>query len=582
MTKLKFGLTYLSSAASFLIFAAEAGAQPTIHVDPPVVFSEQPIPAGGNWSQSVTVRNDGYTALEITGIEVVELGGGPAGWLSVTPTSLTVQPGPANAQQIEVRIDASRCDLSTYLSGELRIVSNATSGNGIVFAYAGVTNPAQEVHWDTVMTHQGMFDPNNKPGVECVALTMSDCGAFGLPGWNDLGLDYYASGTECGDRDADRVYLNSGSPFVMIKDGDNVSLTTSIYQSGTLKPYHWRQASGSPGMSGGPEWYFDFVFVGRLVNRDTTIGLERTFYAPRSYNLEDVTDFIVCHTVIYSVDGQPHDHVTVGDVIDWNVPSERVNSNTSGSYNERFTYVQGTDTSGASCQAQANRYATEILWGFYTSAENPDYYCGLHSLPPNIRALGQWLLEDTVAYRDGTPLTPAQPNPRVWWEETSVPGWTHDSMAKDQAIWLTYQRDFTLSATDTLNFWTSLLTVRNGTLPNLAEQACDSKLWWKGNLSGCSYPASCCDGRVGDVDGSGMCWEDVSISDVSALIDAKFITGACILSGPNVNIPCLARADINQSGGVNPTCDDITISDISILIDYLFITGPTLVLPYCF
>jgi len=36
----------------------------------------------------------------------------------------------------------------------------------------------------------------------------------------------------------------------------------------------------------------------------------------------------------------------------------------------------------------------------------------------------------------------------------------------------------------------------------------------------------------------------------------------------------LAEGDTNQSGGPDPTCDDITISDISILIDYLFITGP--------
>jgi hypothetical protein len=35
----------------------------------------------------------------------------------------------------------------------------------------------------------------------------------------------------------------------------------------------------------------------------------------------------------------------------------------------------------------------------------------------------------------------------------------------------------------------------------------------------------------------------------------------------------LLEADINQSGGESPTCGDITISDISQLIDYLFITG---------
>jgi len=60
------------------------------------------------------------------------------------------------------------------------------------------------------------------------------------------------------------------------------------------------------------------------------------------------------------------------------------------------------------------------------------------------------------------------------------------------------------------------------------------------------------------------------------MIDAKFITGSC-----EGILGCLAEADINQSGGVNPTCDDITIGDIAILIDYLFITGPSLGLPPC-
>lgn len=86
--------------------------------------------------------------------------------------------------------------------------------------------------------------------------------------------------------------------------------------------------------------------------------------------------------------------------------------------------------------------------------------------------------------------------------------------------------------------------------------------------------ACCCIGRVGDANGAGG--DEPTIGDVSVLIDAKFITGAC-----EGIIPCLPEADINESGGANPTCDDITIGDISILIDYLFISGPSLGLPNC-
>jgi len=89
-----------------------------------------------------------------------------------------------------------------------------------------------------------------------------------------------------------------------------------------------------------------------------------------------------------------------------------------------------------------------------------------------------------------------------------------------------------------------------------------------------SYQQSCCVGRVGDPNGSGE--DEPTISDISMLIDAKFIATTC-----DGIIACLAEADVNQSGGAVPSCDDITIGDIAILIDYLFITGPTLGLPGC-
>jgi len=89
---------------------------------------------------------------------------------------------------------------------------------------------------------------------------------------------------------------------------------------------------------------------------------------------------------------------------------------------------------------------------------------------------------------------------------------------------------------------------------------------------------TCCVGRVGDA--NGQSGDEPTISDISTLIDAKFITGTC--GGDPPKIACLAEADSNQSGGADPTCDDITISDISKLIDYLFITGPeTATLPDC-
>ena len=79
----------------------------------------------------------------------------------------------------------------------------------------------------------------------------------------------------------------------------------------------------------------------------------------------------------------------------------------------------------------------------------------------------------------------------------------------------------------------------------------------------------CCVGTVGDVNGEGG---DVpTIGDVSLMIDFLFISG----TPPT----CMAEADVNQSGGLNPLRLDISIADVAMLIDHLFISGVPL--PNC-
>jgi hypothetical protein len=93
--------------------------------------------------------------------------------------------------------------------------------------------------------------------------------------------------------------------------------------------------------------------------------------------------------------------------------------------------------------------------------------------------------------------------------------------------------------------------------------------YWKGPVTARS---SCCVLRTGDANCSGG--DEPTIGDFSTLIDFLFISG---------NPPCcIPEADVNQSGGANPTLSSITISDCSYLQDYLFITGPSLGLPNCY
>ena len=92
----------------------------------------------------------------------------------------------------------------------------------------------------------------------------------------------------------------------------------------------------------------------------------------------------------------------------------------------------------------------------------------------------------------------------------------------------------------------------------------------------------CCVGRVGDANGVGG--DDPTIGDVSLMIDALFITAS---ETPLTTPPaCMDEADVNLSA-LNapvhwpPVYEDITIGDISALIDALFITADLNILPSC-
>ena len=153
---------------------------------------------------------------------------------------------------------------------------------------------------------------------------------------------------------------------------------------------------------------------------------------------------MVLYTKVYSGDGQAHNHVTIGNSVDWDIPAELVPNNTSGVSPAGFVYMRGTDTTGVlSCQSHTNRFGTEAFGGGYTSADLLTEPCTNNASDyHSFNSLSQLLQTDTTHYRDGTDLVPDGPMPDVWWEETAVPGLNADATVQDQAIWFTYKHDY--------------------------------------------------------------------------------------------------------------------------------------------
>ncbi|MCD6249654.1 MAG: hypothetical protein J7J98_04900 [candidate division Zixibacteria bacterium] len=539
-----------------------------------------------------TVTNEGNVTLNVTEIGFVETSG--SGWLSVsespTPTvPFQVTAGVNNTANFNININASGLSTNTWLDGEIWLLSDAFNKDSLsipIHVLAAVE--VEPVLWDTVMTHANMFDVYFPPEGECVALAVGNSGDLGWGAGSSglVNLDYVEAETECGERDRDGYYLMGSTAFTILadaSDGTNAMLTQSTNDANQGDATGWdpigTKGSITGGLgTGGNGNDYDSVYTGVFVNRDTTIAMERTVYGPRSADpTNDIINFVIVNTKVYSGDGAAHNHVTIGNVCDWDVPADEVPENMSGK-NSSFVYMQGTDTVGSvNCQPNVNRYATEAFGGGYTSAEWQANDCVNGSDYFGFKAYNQLLMEDTTNTRGGVPLNPSQPMVDLWWDSVLVSGLNAKEPAgeeSDQAIWFTYVHDYDLGATDTLNYWTVLTTVRNGTLSDLEAQVSYAKVWYTETIRGCS--AGCCVGRVGDANGSGV--DEPTIGDVSVMIDAKFITGSC--AGI---LECLDESDINQSGPPNAaTCADVTIGDISILIDYLFITGPSLGLNACF
>ena len=83
---------------------------------------------------------------------------------------------------------------------------------------------------------------------------------------------------------------------------------------------------------------------------------------------------------------------------------------------------------------------------------------------------------------------------------------------------------------------------------------------------------NCCVNRVGDVNGVGG--DEPTLGDIMHLVGHLFVD-------PTTVLPCLAEADVDQSGGILPVLTDITLADVMVLVDYLFISGGSAELAEC-
>ncbi|HUV29599.1 MAG TPA: hypothetical protein VMY05_00720 [Acidobacteriota bacterium] len=521
----------------------------------------------------VTVTNDGNVPLSVDSIKVFEDDTGPSDWLDVSAASLAVGAGVYNTGTFDIIINKDGTIDSpgtiVALDGEVCLFSDADNRDSlpIMIAYI-VADTVIGMAWDTLAT-SGLLRPVHEDDfVRLVVSNNAEMGANG--GTNGLvNLDFVTDGGECNSSAS--VYLYSGGPLVMQRDIVDIDtsyvLNYAMHQASFATYLAFKRVDGFAASGPVSGTNFDGYFTGTVVNADTTIAVEREYFAPTGGG--DSTDFIIMRTRFSSLDGNPHSNLVIGEAIDWDIPADNGANNVSGVLpDHNAVYLKGTDTATVpGCQLNERRFGSHRLLGFHTAQELIDDPCAGVCTPYGVysaRNDSDVFVADT--FPDGSTRRDGNLYPPMLWEKTDTLSGALSPYAEpdttDMHMVMTYVHDWTLEAADTLTVYSVVTSVHDGTVDDVKANLDAAFEWYRVNLrAGCEELCGCCKNVVGNVDGDPG--EVVDIGDLTALIDYLFITK------PAPVLPCPEEANIDgDPAGV------IDIGDLTALIDYLFITKP--------
>lgn len=503
---------------------------------------------GAHKSVVISISNSGDATLEITQIQGSKSTQSGIDWLGVSVGSLKVLPLATETFEIILNKASVFNSPGTIinLSGEVYLKSNApppSDSVSIVIDRFLVCDTVVPVMWDTISTG-------------CMRLTISNNGQMGHMGIGGANLDFVALGGDC-DESAN-VYLYDGGVVVNreIVSGSVYSWSNQLYQDGLTSDESFKPVVSTSSGHFGNSVYAGFS-TGTFVNRDTTIGVRASYYAPNPGF--DTCNFIIVKKQYFNLKPYPVNGVTVGEQIDWDVPSDAATINTSKVLGAKTVYMRGTDSGTVpDCGTQRDlaRYAAVFLLGKYTKQEFGADNCANNRDQYGMRTYRN----DTLGYYD-TLTTNFEG--KYFWNLMSTTGFHAQSGSLDSRGIYTYYRSRNFTIVDTVTVFTALITVKNGAESDLSR-FCDKALDWYAHYvrSACFGCDDCCfcnslDGRTGNVDG--FLGQGVDISDLSALIDYLYIS----FSPP----PCLLAANID--GDPN---NGIDISDLAALIDFLYVS----------
>jgi len=373
--------------------------------------------------------------------------------------------------------------------------------------------------WDTIPT-------------TCLRLTIANNGNFGNEGTYAVAMDYVAAG-DC-DPSA-YIYLYDGSPVLSYLRGIDTAAYFSVYGGNRFRPTDTPNVT-VPVFSTAEYSMFE---SGTMVPYDdSSLAVEKAWWAPTT---PDSCTFLIQRLRVYSYDGNPHSGISLGEFIDWDVPSDVSAANTGDKDESRHAiYQQGVESNGTGCQSNDQRFgAMAMLATSINTSCMPD---------TTSQPYGARVISNAVYVFPNSGLVDAEV-----YQLMHSPGYLINAGTEDLSSFMTYVSDVSIDPADTLNIYTVLTTVRQGTAASVQGNIDKARAWLMAHvIPECPY-------TLGDVNDDGF----ITASDVIFLVNYVF------KGGP----PPVPEA----SGDV--TCDGvITSADIIFLVVHIFKGGPA---PYC-
>lgn len=517
----------------------------------------------------VRIENIGNAYLHVSNIVTHYITGATDDWLGTDITTATISDGSDLAPNF--------ANMSVKLNKLGHVTTGPKGYDGFIELFSdSPTNP------DTLPVHLIIADTVQFPnwaGIHTASkrIIFNNAGNLGRGGWEHQNLDFTWYGGDCdtannvsGANDNAAVYLYDASPFVLYASGGDTTLHNYIWNSDWLDNDGFRPTQGltvdstsgtiNYPVASDPTWQIsglNYAKTGKFLTRDSLIGLECEYFMPTD---ADSSCFMIQKVKVFKNvnSGDTLRNIMLGELMDWDIPSDSGVENGSGADNSSPTWRKMMYCYGAEYGADTG---TQAPWNDCILANERaggfSYYKGYYV---SEKKVGQIQGPPVVVPTDTVPIKGMFTGSNDNWQGGTgnfPPGtlyqklWDNGNLFSGYEYWFSTSGDpdseyidlnmvafygsFKIGPKDTLVF-VKILTTTKGQLTgkSIATNVDEARAWIKGRRG----VGNCCN-LPGDANNNGT----VQATDVTYLINYVYKW--------RDRPPCMSEGDANGDGVIS-------------------------------